>query len=190
MARGTNGRASRGRFGGRCGNVFELEGDYRDLAGEAANSVQVFVGSRHFQIGNLACRRVFIRRKRMDAITHSSGRDGEHAPELTAAQNANGAAWKDRGKAHERESWRTASVWDLRHSSIFMRISGYLLPRMLPASSAALVAPAVPIARVPTGTPAGICTIESSESTPLSVLLLMGTPSTGRDVWAATMPGK
>ena len=48
------------------------------------------------------------------------------------------------------------------------------------ASSAALVAPAGPIASVPTGMPAGICTIDSSESMPLSAFDCTGTPSTGR----------
>ena len=61
---------------------------------------------------------------------------------------------------------------------------------MAVASSAALVAPARPMASVPTGTPAGICTIESSESTPRSTWLSTGTPSTGTHVFAATMPGK
>ena len=40
-------------------------------------------------------------------------------------------------------------------------------------------APAAPIAKVATGIPAGICTIESSESIPLNALLCTGTPSTG-----------
>ena len=40
------------------------------------------------------------------------------------------------------------------------------------------------------GMPAGICTMDSSESTPFRMLLLDGTPSTGRMVWAATMPGR
>ena len=52
------------------------------------------------------------------------------------------------------------------------------------------MAPATPIDRVPTGTPAGICTIESSESTPFSVFDCTGTPSTGREVFAAVMPGR
>ena len=46
------------------------------------------------------------------------------------------------------------------------------------------------MARVPTGTPRGICTIESSESTPLSALLSTGTPRIGRIEMAASMPGK
>ena len=50
------------------------------------------------------------------------------------------------------------------------------------ASSAAFTAPARPIASVPTGTPAGICTIDSSESIPFSACDSTGTPSTGRCV--------
>jgi hypothetical protein len=58
------------------------------------------------------------------------------------------------------------------------------------ASRAALAAPALPMASVPTGTPEGIWTIDSSESRPLSAWLWTGTPSTGSRVWAATMPGR
>ena len=42
----------------------------------------------------------------------------------------------------------------------------------------------------PDGTPAGICTIESSESMPLSAFDSTGTPSTGSAVFAAVMPGQ
>ena len=46
------------------------------------------------------------------------------------------------------------------------------------------------MAKVATGIPAGICTIDSSESMPLSALLCTGTPSTGTAVLAASMPGR
>ena len=62
--------------------------------------------------------------------------------------------------------------------------------RIAAASSAALIAPARPIASVPTGTPPGIWTIESRLSSPLSAWLSIGTPSTGKGVIAATMPGR
>ena len=70
------------------------------------------------------------------------------------------------------------------------RISGRFAPRIAAASSAAFTAPALPIASVPTGTPAGICTMESSESTPFSAADSTGTPSTGSTVLAAAMPGR
>jgi hypothetical protein len=55
---------------------------------------------------------------------------------------------------------------------------------------AALIAPARPMASVATGIPAGICTMESRESTPLSAFDSTGTPSTGRLVLAAAIPGR
>lgn len=58
------------------------------------------------------------------------------------------------------------------------------------ANSAALVAPASPMAKVATGTPAGICTIEYRLSCPLRWRLGTGTPSTGTVVLAASMPGR
>ena len=57
------------------------------------------------------------------------------------------------------------------------------------ANSAAFVAPALPIANVPTGIPPGICTVESSESSPLRALVI-GTPRTGNVVCAAMTPAK
>ena len=61
---------------------------------------------------------------------------------------------------------------------------------MATANKAALAAPAVPMAKVATGTPLGICTMLCSESTPCKCLLATGTPSTGTVVMAASMPGK
>ncbi len=58
------------------------------------------------------------------------------------------------------------------------------------ASNPALTAPGSPIASVPTGTPAGICTIEWSKSWPCNAVVEIGTPSTGRVVKAAVMPGR
>src|ERR671919_85271 len=57
------------------------------------------------------------------------------------------------------------------------------------ASSAALMAPALPIASVPTGIPAGIWTIDRRLSMPLSALLSIGTPSTGNDCLEAAFLG-
>src|SRR5256885_3118809 len=54
------------------------------------------------------------------------------------------------------------------------------------ASKPAFLAPS--IATQPTGTPGGICTAESSASSPARVLPVSGTPITGRSVWAAATP--
>ena len=68
---------------------------------------------------------------------------------------------------------KTFSVWAARKRFRARRISGCLPPRIAageqrPRSSR----PALPIASVPTGTPAGIWTIDSSESMPLERLRL------------------
>jgi hypothetical protein len=61
---------------------------------------------------------------------------------------------------------------------------------MAAAVSAALMAPARPMAKVLTGTPPGIWTIESRLSIPLRAWLSTGTPMTGRMVQAAHIPGR
>ena len=60
--------------------------------------------------------------------------------------------------------------------------------RIAAASSAAFSAPST--ATVATGMPGGICTVDSSESNPLSVPAAIGTPITGRVVCAATAPAR
>ena len=59
---------------------------------------------------------------------------------------------------------------------------------MRAASSPALRAP--PTDTVATGTPAGICTIESSESIPSRCASGTGTPMTGSEVTEASIPGR
>ena len=61
---------------------------------------------------------------------------------------------------------------------------------MAAANKAALIAPALPIASVPTGTPPGICTIESKESIPCKDFDSIGTPRTGSTVFAAVTPAR
>ena len=55
------------------------------------------------------------------------------------------------------------------------------------ASTPAFFAPS--IATQATGIPGGICTAESSASRPPRLLPRIGTPITGRSVWAAATPG-
>ena len=59
---------------------------------------------------------------------------------------------------------------------------------MRTASSPALRAP--PMDTVATGTPAGICTMDSRESMPSRVFSGTGTPITGSGVTEASMPGR
>src|SRR6267378_6865238 len=61
---------------------------------------------------------------------------------------------------------------------------------MATAYRAAFAAPASPIAKVATGMPLGICTVESSESRPCRCFDGIGTPSTGSVVCAANTPAR
>ena len=67
-------------------------------------------------------------------------------------------------------------------------VVGARTPRIRTASSPALRAP--PIETVATGTPPGICTIDSSESMPSRYCSGTGTPITGSGVTDASMPGR
>ena len=81
-------------------------------------------------------------------------------------------------------------VCDNRQLFSFFLTIGLLLAIIEAANKAAFIAPSSPIAKVPTGIPFGICTIDSKLSNPLSFLLSIGTPKTGTDVRAEIMPGK
>src|SRR3984885_8698060 len=78
----------------------------------------------------------------------------------------------------------------MRNASSARRTSADSFAMMATANSAALRAPAVPMAKVATGIPLGICAIERSESMPPSVFVSTGTPSTGTVVLAAVIPGR
>ena len=66
---------------------------------------------------------------------------------------------------------RTLVVWFTRYSLSFLRKLGREFETIEIASNAPLIAPDIPIAKVPTGTPRGICTMESSESIPFLSLI-------------------
>src|SRR5260370_19803726 len=129
--------------------------------------------------------------EKTEAKTQRIAREREHVSELPAAENA------DR---HPRVPFftgafgsglaRTRPVCALRNFRYASRTSGCFAPRMAAASKAALIAPAFPIAIVPTGTPPGIWAMERSESKPFSVFDSTGTPSTGSTVFEAVIPGR
>src|SRR5262249_43450328 len=124
-------------------------------------------------------------------------RHREHATELAATENPDGRVGADglrNESGHAPPSpdgaSATASVWRLRHASRRPASALSWSANTLAASSAALMAPARPRARVRTGTPGGICTIEQSESIPAKALDSTGTPNTGSTVIDAVMPGR
>lgn len=78
-----------------------------------------------------------------------------------------------------------SACWKL---SIRARSASSLVARMRTANRPALRPPATDT--VATGTPAGICTIDSSESRPSRCLSGTGTPMTGSGVTEASIPGR
>src|SRR5690242_21934410 len=95
-------------------------------------------------------------------ISHSAGLQGEHSAQLTTAENAEGGARQN----HERSGnlkLRMRCSWVRRNSDSRSASSESPTASMAIAKSAALPAPALPMAKVATGTPAGICTMESRE---------------------------
>src|SRR5690606_34572124 len=138
------------------------------------------------------------------AVAEAGGGQRRHAAELPAAQDADGRAGLEAlslvsghfavcrsvvDGCPDGDSG-TAAVWAARQPSSASATRASPSASTEAASSAALIAPALPIASVPTGTPPGICTIESRLSSPLSAALSTGTPKTGSVVSAATIPGR
>src|SRR5579883_339940 len=186
---GANGGAAFGCFCGIGGHVLKLERHYADVAREFPDGIEIVVRRDHLDIGDLAGGCVLIGRKGVNAVTHAAGRDCEHAAQLPASEHADGGAGQN-GLDHASTSARTLAACSSRNARSFSRSTGSWLARIATASSAAFCAPAFPMASVPTGMPPGICTIDRSESIPLSAWLSMGTPSTGNNVFAETIPGR
>ena len=86
-----------------------------------------------------------------------------------------------RGGSRAASAGRSATprVWRARQASRRLARSGSESASTAAASRAALTAPARPMARVPTGMPAGICTIDRRLSWPERALDSTGTPKTG-----------
>src|ERR1700736_819144 len=111
----------------------------------------------------------------------------KHAPQLTGTDDADSRSLQaPRGSGLA----STAAVCARRKASKAVRMSIDSLARIAAANSAAFFAPAAPMAKVATGMPLGIWAIDSSESMPFKTLDCTGTPSTGREVFAAVVPGK
>ena len=104
-------------------------------------------------------------------------------PKLAAAEHADGRSRQNSfhvNVGHLQRIFEHLAGLPRAKALNFSRNPARLLARIDTASSAAFFAPDAPIASVATGIPAGICTMESSESRPFSALLSTGTPSTGK----------
>src|SRR5262249_55175552 len=91
-------------------------------------------------------------------------RQRQHPAELTAAEDADRGLGLECGqrRAHAPSFGVSATdeVCRARQASSRLASAGSLSAKTLAARSAALMAPAWPMASVPTGMPGGICTIE------------------------------
>src|SRR5262249_12788724 len=179
------------------GHVFKFVGDQRQ---SVSKFVQGFV-VRVFRCdpwGDAAYRGLRRRVQETEVKIERIAGKREHIAQLPAAENPNrhfrfpptpGASEFARNLAGSGVA-RTFLVCFERNWRKASRIAGYLLPSEAAASNAALIAPALPMASVPTGIPPGIWAIASSESKPLSALDSIGTPNTGSTVFDAVIPGR
>src|ERR1700676_2694674 len=189
-----DGNAFGKKIGGFHGNVFEFVGDQLEAAGEffECGLIGVIGGDA---LGDAAHGGFGRRIEKTEMQAERIARESEHVAELTTPEDADGharfpfffaggGAIEGSGLARTRPG---CSVWSFRKAS---RMAGYFAPRMAAARSAALTAPDLPIASVPTGTPLGICAMERRESRPLRAFDSTGTPRTGRTVFDAVIPGR
>ena len=99
-----------------------------------------------------------------DAMTGAAGFEGEHAAELAAAEDTDGRRGRELHALGSTSSsfWlsRTFWVWRSRKVFSFSTSSGLSFASMETAKSPAFRAPALPMAKVATGMPPGIWTME------------------------------
>ena len=150
---------------GGGGYILELVSDDVDVIGEQFQRLDIGI----FRAGrvqyHIERRRVRVGRKHLATQAEPRRRHRQHPAQLSAAENSDGVAWFQLhllGHAHADPSGRsaTASVCALRQATSRPESTGSLSASTEAASSAALMAPGLPIASVPTGMPAGICTME------------------------------
>ena len=132
--------------------ILELVSGDVDPLGEIAERgavVEVGAGEMRRDIGGAG---PFVRIEDMAFVAELGGRDAQHPAELAAPDYA------DRGPGRNDHSGDSATdpVCRSRHSSRRFASAASPVARMAAASNPALTAPALPMANVPTGTPAGI----------------------------------
>src|SRR5882762_5415098 len=182
------------KIGGFNGNVFKFVGDQFEAGGKffEGGFISVVGGDT---LGDAAYGRFGRGIEKTEMQTQRVTRESEHVAELSAAEDADGHArlpfFFAGGRAAEGSGLaRTRPVCSERNLRKASRMARCFAPRMEAARSAALTAPDLPMASVPTGMPAGICAMERSESRPFKAFDSTGTPRTGRTVFEAVMPGR
>ena len=173
-------------------HVLEFIGDDVDGAGKAAERGLVVICGAGAGVHHVKGAGILFRRIDVAAQSRAAPLQARACGQLPAAENADGRAGfrADRVLSALSSACATALVCRLRQASSRLASLPSESASTAAASSAALIAPALPMASVPTGMPPGICMIESSESLPSSACVLIGTPNTGSGVSDAAMPGR
>src|SRR2546425_574409 len=181
------------KFHGFNGDVFEFISDELEAAREffERGVIGVLGGDA---LGDAAYGSFRRRVEKAEVQAERIARESEHVAELPPAKDANGHArlpFLFGEETADGSGWEsTRPVCSARNFRSASRKEGCFVARMAAARSAALTAPDLPMASVPTGMPLGICAMERSESSPLRAFDSTGTPRTGRTVFDAVMPGR
>ena len=80
------------------GDIFEFVGNYVAGLGQAAERFGIIEWSGEGDIGDRGSGASEFRVENGDAVTHPTSGQGEHAPELTPADDADGFTWRNHGK--------------------------------------------------------------------------------------------
>ena len=150
---------------GRRRHVLELVGDDVDVGGEQFQRLDIGIFRAGRVQHDIEGRQIRIGRKHLAAQAKPCRRHRQHPAQLSAAENSDGVAGL---QLHlmltpSRRFLRAfADCFGLLLAPGLSRpdSAGSFSASTLAASSAALMAPGLPIASVPTGIPAGICTME------------------------------
>ena len=157
---GQDGGAGGEERDGRGRDVLELVGDDVDGGGEVGERRLVVVGRDGARGGDGEGRALRIGAVDVAGEAELGRGHRQHAAELAAAEDADDHR-RARPAVHSSAGRSaTAAVWSARQRSSRSATAASAVARMAAASRAALMAPARPMASVPTGTPAGIWTME------------------------------
>src|SRR5690606_16544023 len=165
LGEGMDGHAVGKGAGRDAGNILEFVGDHVAGGRKLLQPSAVLVGGCNVDVRNLSGGAVGLRIQHRRAVAEPGCRHGQHAAELAAADNSDCCAgWK--GFYHVGVIGRSGTFcdWAARQASKRAASASSESASTAAASSAALTAPARPIASVPTGMPAGICTMERSDT--------------------------
>src|SRR5262245_33225662 len=153
------------QYGGRLGwHILEFVCDDVDGSSEGFERLAVVIGGASVMGRDLKGRAFRLGREDMALQSETRGGEGQHTAKLAAAQYADDGIGRQRlFQPYQAPSFgrsATAAVCLARQSLSRLASAWSLRARMLAARRAALMAPGLPMASVPTGMPGGIWTME------------------------------